>query len=507
MRPFCHLLSMLVCLTLLVSSAPAQKTEEPDDTNTISLNIPNVDIREALRMVARLTGQNLVIDDDVRGVINIFLEDITPEEAWKVVLGTNDLGSSREGNLVYVFPLDQETRNQQNRETRIIKMRYITLGVLDVGAGGEGSREGSSQSGGATPQDLQGQTGSLREGQQTEGPSTTSNIDTILKTAFGEALTVSKDARTNQLILTGMPSTLDAAEKVIEALDQPVAQILIEAQIILARTTALEEIGVDWGGVYTFSNTGTAGVSGQRTTNMGDVSGESEQSSWNFTTSLGSFNVAVSALVESGDARILSRPRIMTQNQREALISSGQEIQVPSGLDVNGNASFREREVVLELGVTPSVLNDSMIDMLIRIANDSIDFSQDLISGVPPLNINQVRSSVILRDSETVVIGGIVTQQEDFSKTRVPGISSVPLLGLFFKQDNNRAESSELLVAISPRIVSDADGRIVPTVDLTLPEENAPIIIEPNEDPTAKRSFSNSRAGWNRFQGRPSGKQ
>ena len=260
-------------------------------------------------------------------------------------------------------------------------------------------------------------------------------------------------------MLTGPTEIVNAAEQLVEALDQPVPQILIQAQIVQVRSSALDQLGIDWGGVYSVRSSATADFEGSRERrDPGNILSGVVDRELAWSSELAEFDVTLAALADTGDAQILSSPRVVTQNNMEAYIASGQEIQIPSGLDINGNASFRERQVTLELGVTPRVLNDSLVSLVIRVRNDRINFEQQEISGVPPLDISTVESFVTLHDRDTVVIGGILSTQETESETRIPFLSDLPFLGKAFRHTRKRTEESELIVLISPAIISDEVG-------------------------------------------------
>ncbi len=428
----------------------------------ISLNMPDIELADALRLLAKLTHINLLVDENVTGVVNLYLQDVTPPEAWNALLKTKGLESRREGNLLYVYMPETVPAEAEVTETKIIQLKYITLGstMLSRNLGGQlgsgsGGFQGSRGSGySSSPYEYTAGT----QGQETREEE--QQLDEILKEAFGEEiLKVAKDVRTNRIILTGAPHILNEASQLIEILDQPVEQLLITAKFIQVRTEVLRDLGIDWGGIYSFNN--SANFTFDRTrerSEPGSFVTQTNQESQNLTSQLNNFSVTLSALIEGGDARVLSSPRVVTQNNKEAFIASGQEIQIPSGLDINGNTSFRERQVALELGVTPRVLVNALISLSIRIRNDTVNFAQPEISGVPPLDINTVESFVTLRDSDTVVIGGIFSAQDNRQKTRIPFLSDIPLLGGAFRKDRNNVEQSELIILITPRIISNEEG-------------------------------------------------
>ncbi len=414
----------------------------------VSLNMPDVFVVDALRMLAKLEGLNIIIDEKVQGTTNLFFQDVPFQDAWNAVMMSAALSEKRQGGIINIFPAPQILDASPLLQTKVIKLKYISLGSDSLSSGGGAS--------GQTSTNYQSSSGDVGGGLNRDDPENKTPIDQILTDSFGEnLLKVSKDERTNQLVLTGSTETLEAAIQLINALDHPSEQILIEAKVIQARKSALDDIGINWGGIYTISNSGNSTLSSNRTESepLGSIV-ETMQQNGSFSSNLSSFNVTVSALIERGDAHVLFSPRVVTQNNQEAFISSGQEIQIPSGLDINGNSTFRERQVTLELGVTPRVLADSLLRLTIRLRNDSINYAQQQISGVPPLDVNSVESIVTLHDEDTVVIGGIITRQDSYNTFNVPLLSKIPLLGMAFRQKEKQLDNSELLIMIKPTVVT-----------------------------------------------------
>ncbi|RJP35200.1 MAG: hypothetical protein C4527_01030 [Candidatus Omnitrophota bacterium] len=458
---------VLICCFVFSIPPLAAGTEEnrqdllfSSDGEAISINMPNLSLIDALRMLAKLTHVNLIVDESVVGSVNLYLQDVTPQEAWNALLQTKNLSFKQEGNLIYVFIPEQVTAESIPRETRIAKLKYITLGSTTLTRSGGRSSTGNVSTGADQTSSRQmDYGGGIDRELQEEG----TKLDEILVAAFGEEnLKVAKDIRTNHLLLTGTPMILDEVFKLLEVLDQPVSQLLIEAKVVQVRSQALKDQGIDWGGVYTFNNSGGYTFSYDRQRDEpGGIVTQSNQDTLQYTNNVTNFKVTLSALINDGDARVLFSPRVVTQNNKEAYIASGQEIQIPSGLDINGNTSFRERQVALELGVTPRVLANSLISLSIRVRNDTVNYNQPEISGVPPLDVNSVESFVTLRDSDMVIIGGILTTQDSNQRSRIPLLSDIPLLGSAFRNNSKRIEQSELIIVITPRIITNEEGFLI----------------------------------------------
>lgn len=489
---------MLAVSMLTVSSGYTQEQAElkvavPADED-VSLNLPQMGVVDALRMLGQLSNLDMVIDPNVSGVVDLLMEDVSLEEAWDSVLDSANLDVLQTGDVLRIKPRAEVAVPTTPRETRVIKLKYISLGKMTLSGGNSDSQQGGQNQ-------LQNQFGG-----ESEESSNDTELDQILQGTFQDAISVFKDIRTNHLILSGEAKLLDEAQAIIETLDQPISQILIEAQIVQIRTQAMKDLGIDWGGVYTFQNSGTFDIDGERSTSQpGNVVTETDSEGINFGGSLGQFNVVLSALIDDGEAQVLFKPRVVTQNNKEAYISSGQEIQIPSGLDINGNASFRERQVVLELGVTPQVMANDLISLSIRVRNDTINFSDPDISGVPPLDVNSIESFITLRDMDTVIIGGILSTQRSNTQRNIPFLSDIPVLGRAFRNDSKRFEQSELMLLITPRIISDEYGFINYDSSASLRPSSAQTGVinslsenEPmwrNQSPNSRRK--NIKRSWN----------
>ena len=295
--------------TVPESSQEILREVAPPSDENVSLNMPRIGIVDALRMLGQLSGADMVIDPNVNGIIDLFMEDVSVEEAWQSVLDSANLSVSQNGGVLHVKPKTAEPTPVIPREVRVIKLQYISLGKMDLSGGLQNTQAASTRS--------QGNLFGESESNQTN------ELDQILQGIFQDAITVFKDVRTNHLILSGPKELLEQAESIIKTLDQPIPQLLIEAQIVQIRSQVMEDLGVDWGGVYTIQNSGDFAIEidrGGGTANSGNTNGSnSSGNGGTFSSSLTQLNVVLSALVEDGDARILFKPRVVTQNNKRSL--------------------------------------------------------------------------------------------------------------------------------------------------------------------------------------------
>jgi type IV pilus assembly protein PilQ len=282
------------------------------------------------------------------------------------------------------------------------------------------------------------------------------------------------DQRTNTLIVTDLGDRLQASTDLIKTLDRPQPQVEIEARIVQTNKNYARALGVQWGfngavspalGNTTnlaFPNNGS--MQGLTGPNVGGaatgvpaavnlpVSGATSAVGLALGSINGSFNldVALSALETSGNGRILSTPRVTTQNNIPAEMTQGQ--QIPIQTVANNTVTVTFKDAALTLKVTPQITAANTVIMAISLENSSPDFSK-AVNGIPPINTQRANTSVLVNDGETTVIGGVYLSQEQAATDRTPGLGQIPLIKWLFKRDTINDTNSELLIFITPRIL------------------------------------------------------
>jgi type IV pilus assembly protein PilQ len=303
----------------------------------------------------------------------------------------------------------------------------------------------------------------------------------LVKSALSERGQIQVDPRTNVLIITDLPDRLQTATNLIQSLDRPEPQVEVEARVVQTTREFAKAIGVQWGlngrvspaiGNTTplaFPNSGS--ISG-RTGSINIPSDPSRATGTDNTATgvnlgvpgatsaiglamgaiNGAFNldVALSALERSGKGRVLSTPRLTTQNNIQAEVAQG--VQVPIQTVANNTVTVTFRDAVLKLIVTPQITSANTVIMKIELENATPDFSRQ-INGIPPIDTQRALTQVQVNDGATTVIGGIFVSREQVSNERVPVLYRMPLLGWLFKRDTASDESRELLIFITPRIL------------------------------------------------------
>jgi type IV pilus assembly protein PilQ len=425
----------------------------------IDLDLKDADVHNILRFLADIGRVNIVTADDVSGNITIRMRNVPWDQALDVILQAKGLGMVRTGNLIRVAPLavlqkEREleiARHKQELdlaplETRLIPISYASADEMQARA-----------------RDLLSPRGSI-----------------------------AVDPRTNVLIARDISGNLNHVEELVRALDTQTPQVLVEARIVEATSKYLRDVGIQWGGDATFSEatgnpTGIAfpsrlGVSGgnydQSTptaglspftrnipnpnfaVNLPAAVGTDSGGALGF--SLGSvdnninLNVRLSAAESSGMVRIVSSPRVLTLDNREARIAQGTLLPFSQVSAQGVQTTFQEAK--LQLLVRPHVTADGSVAMHVRINRDEPDFTQTSARGDPTILKREAETDLLVMDGHTAVIGGIYTRNTGRNLDQVPFFGDIPILGVLFQRRRASDERNELVIFLTPRIVNRAEA-------------------------------------------------
>jgi type IV pilus assembly protein PilQ len=418
----------------------------------VSLDFEGVDLRAVLRTFADVSGLNMVIDPDVQGTVDIKLTDVPWDQALDVILRGNQLDYSVDGTIVRISRI--KTLEDENRSRQ---------------AAAQAAAERAAQAGGLTFETFPlsyakaGELAPLLKG-------------SLRLSKYGQ---VQVDTRTNTLIIADLPDQFPAIRSLLKTLDRAEPQVEVEARIVQTTRDFARAIGVQWGlngrvmpdvGNTTglaFPNRGTLGgrvgtqaPTDPRATEL-EATGQAVRLGVPDATSAiglalgavnGAFNldVALSALERTGKGRVLSTPRLTTQNNIQAEVAQG--VQIPIQVVSNNTVTVTFKDAVLVLRVTPQITAAATVIMKVEIENATADFSRQ-VNGIPPVDTQRALTQVQIDDGATTVIGGIFVSQEQSTNDRVPVLHRIPILGWLFKQDRLEDESRELLIFITPRIL------------------------------------------------------
>ncbi len=425
-----------------VLQAPTMTSAERAQTFTghpVTFDFQGADLRAVLRTFAEISGLNMVIDSTIQGTVDVSLKEVPWDQALDIILKANKLGYNVDGTIVRIAPL--QVLAQENEEQRKLTEARALAGELRV------LTHPLSY---AKAEDL---------------------VSIITNSSLSSRGEVQVDTRTNTLIIRDLADRLAAATDLIVTLDKPQPQVEIEARIVQTTRDFARAIGVQWGvngrmdpslGNATnlaFPNAvevggrmgGTQGPGGASTgVNLPAPSPTSALG-----VALGSINgalnldVALTALESSGKGRILSTPRVSTQNNVEAEITQGQ--QIPIQTQANNTITVTFKDAALTLRVLPQITAAGTVIMRITLENAAANYSL-AVNGIPPIDTQRAVTSVLVADGDTTVIGGIYISTEQAKQGRTPLLSRIPLLGWLFRSDEVSDQSRELLIFITPRI-------------------------------------------------------
>lgn len=441
----------------------------------LSLNFQDIEVRAVLQIIADVTELNLVASDTVQGRITLRLANVPWDQALDLVLKTKGLDKRQDGNVLMVAPAAEiAERERQELSTRRqldelapLRTEYVRVRYANAKDLFELFR-GSPKSGAADS----------RRSQQDMGSNQTTGS---VLSERGHAIV---DERTNSIIVTDTAERLEAFKRLVDQIDIPIRQVMIEARIVVANTDFRRELGVRWGGIgygLTKNNKGLFEFSGS-TEGLDDIGGSSparwltggggstnmtenkmvdlgvEDPAGSFAFSLLTDNafldMELSALETTGYAEIVSQPKVITGDKQRATIASGTEIPYQEA-SASGATTTQFKEAVLKLDVTPQITPDNRIIMELVINQDSVG-AINQATGIPVIDTTELVTKVLVANGQTVVLGGVFQVEQIRGADKVPLLGDIPFLGRLFKRDVKEENKTELLIFITPRIMSDS---------------------------------------------------
>jgi type IV pilus assembly protein PilQ len=399
----------------------------------VSLEFSDADIRKILQLIAEVSNLNFLIGDDVSGTLSIKLVNVPWDQALEVILDAKGLEKRQEGNIMYIKPKGKFKTEEQEESEALLeheKRMELKTQLFEINF--------------ASIDDIAAQFEKLKS----------------------DRGTISKDVRTNRVIVTDISDRLEKMSKLLKELDLPEKQVMIEARIVEATTSFTQDMGVQWGLHYKDGSGSIMGVNdldaglggivipppttGTFSTTSTTTSGGSAGISFGKLTSNVQLDLVLSAAATVGLVKVISTPKVITLNNKPAKISQGQSIPYQTTSAEGTQTQFVEAALTLE--VTPHVANDGSISMKIKASNNSAGSS---VNGAPPpINKKEATTEVQVMNGETTVIGGIYQDSDSDSDSGVPYLMNIPLLGWLFKSNSKTKTKTELLIFITPKIVS-----------------------------------------------------
>jgi type IV pilus assembly protein PilQ len=421
----------------------------------LTLNFQDLETRAVLQLIADFSGLNIIASDTVQGSVTLRLQNVPWDQALDIVMTTKGLDMRRNGNVIIVAPAEEIAAREQAElealqalqtleplRSEFIQINYAKASELASLVQGEGSNS--------------------------------------LLTERGS---VAIDERTNTLLVNDTPTSLATIRRLVTTLDVAVRQVLIESRVVIVNDDYSRELGVRFGttnvedessGLVALTGT-SAGADNIVTSAIGNINSTGNPFPVNIGPVGQRYNVnlpvvgpagsialaflgsdylvdlELSALQAEGDGRVVSTPRIVATNQREARILQGTEIPYQEASS-SGATTTSFQEAVLSLSVTPQITPDNRVIMDLTITKDSVG---EVFNGVPAIDTRELVTQVVVADGETVVLGGIYETEEINTTRKVPGLGNIPGLGYLFRSRSTESNDAELLIFVTPKILRD----------------------------------------------------
>ncbi len=444
---------LVLAVTMVLSTlgtALADTIEGTGPASPFSMEFRDAEIKDVLRAVGQAANLNIIISDAVTGQVTLSLKDVDLWAALEAILKTKGLTYVRDANMIRVVSVSEARDNDM--ETRVFPL------------------------GNARSQD----------------------ILPIVEKIKSEKAKISIDSRMNAIVVRDLSLNIDQMARLLKNLDVKMPQVMIEAKIVEVSSNYAREFGVQWGGQYTgISSRGTTVVSGGTTgvntsatggtssvipavgntvffPMTGDIGPSGNAFAVNLPAAVGngsggalgisfgklggklSLDLQLSAMQTTGNGKILSSPKVMTVNNKEAKISSGIEIpvRVLTTTTAGTTAEVKTINANLTLSTTPTIANDNRIALAIKVEKSEPDFSRQ-VDNIPTIITRNANSELVVNDGETVVLGGIITKNAGETEAGVPFLSKIPILGWLFKKKSTFENDSELMIFITPTIMKE----------------------------------------------------
>ena len=428
------------------SAAEKQKKKFAFKGERLSLNFQNIEVRAVLQLIADFTDLNLIVSDTVKGDVTLRLKNVPWDQALDIILRSKGLAMVKDGNVISVAPAEEVAARAKLDQTIEAQAPLISESI---------------QINYAKASDF------------------TKLLKTKDNSLLSERGSVSVDERTNRLLIRDTVKNVDAITALVQQLDIPVRQVLIESRIVLATNDFSKELGVRFGVSHSDStvsgaNTDTIGISGDNfaadlarqgtlPNNLTNKYNVNLPANIAGAASIGLsiarlpfgtlIDLELSAAQTEGRSETISSPRVITSDQSEAIIETGTEIPY-SEASSSGAATVSFKKAVLSLKVTPQITPDDRIIMDLEVNKDSPDFG-NITAGVPPIKTQAVKTNVLVDNGETIVLGGVYEQTKSNKVTRVPFFGDLPLIGFLFRSTFDQNNKSELLIFVTPKLLKD----------------------------------------------------
>jgi type IV pilus assembly protein PilQ len=415
----------------------------------ISVNLKDVDLKDFFRLIHEISGLNVVLDPNVKGTLTIVLDDVPWDQALDIVLKNNDLSRQLEGNVLRIATVETMRKEAESRRAQV-EAEALAVDKVTV----------------------------------TRFLSYAHSKDVVptLKNFLTQRGDVISDDRTNALIIQDIPSVMPSIDRLLTQLDRKTQEVEIEARVVAATRSFARDIGTQLGFGWGNGNTSVGGASavgssptsvfglsplypiigtsvpspttGQQIPLFSNLPVTSPNSGINFLNA--SNNVRIDAVLTMAESRgllkILSRPRVVTQNNIQALVRQGVRVPIVTQAQLGGPPTVTYVDAFLRLTVVPQITSEGTIFLNVDVENTTPDFGRT-VQGNPTLITQQATTQVLVTDGGTVVIGGVIQTQNSVNISQVPLLGNIPYLGNLFKRTSVSTSNQELIFFITPRII------------------------------------------------------
>jgi len=436
-----------LALWLIAAPAHAQTVDIKKTHSEFSMEFRDAEIKDVLRAVGQAANLNMIVSDGVTGKVSLSIKNVDIWNALESILKTKGLTYVRDANMVRIVSLAEVRDNDM--ETRVFPL----------------------------------------------GHANSQDVLPIVSGVKSERARISVDSRMNALVVRDLSLNIDQMARLLKSLDVRMPQVLIEAKIVEVSSNYARELGVQWGGQYSSTNgKGTTVVTGGASGSSSSTSGSSNSQigsttffpltgdiglsgnayAVNLPAAVGSgsggaigisfgklggalsLDLQLSAMQTTGNGKILSSPKVMTMNNKEAKISSGIDIpvRVLTTTTAGTSAQVQIISTSLMLSTTPTIAQDGRITLAIKVEKSEPDFTRQ-VDNIPTITKRNANSELVVNDGETVVLGGILTKSEGESESAVPLLSKIPILGWLFKKKSKFEIQDELMIFITPTLVKE----------------------------------------------------
>ncbi len=466
----------------------------------VTFNFQDIPVRTVLQLIAEESGLNIVASDTTQGNVTLRLINVPWDQALDLVLQAKQLDKRRSGNVIWVAPQAEIAKFEQDKEDARIAIENRAETVTEYIPVSYGNAEDIAK---LLTDESKGNSGG---GGGAAGSSGGAGQSRGFLSARGS---ISFDRRTNTLLVIDIPARVAEVRRLVAQLDTPVDQVLIEAKVVIATEDFARELGAKFGingskNNVTFGNNianttatrnsitqtdnaylaayrawiaggqvgpapirGSSTISKGNNVDLGVLAGgllSSNPATMAFTILNAGYalDIELSAMQEEGRGEVISSPRVVTSNQREAIIKQGREIGYVTTQSSNGQITqtVNFKDVVLELRVTPTITNDGRVFLNLLVKKDELEDFIDTVAGsVPLIAKREVTTAVLIEDGNTVVVGGVYEFSDRSQASKVPFLADLPVLGNLFKKRGRSKGKAELLIFVTPKVM-----RVAPRV-------------------------------------------